>query len=226
MRLLNLQRSDGLQAVWSAHLQRLFEELQIQPGPVAEHVLESLACYCRSFHPQGVRSEDLNLLIARAFCSVGEVATAERVLGSMVPHRRHIQRWLEILTELHHFPELLPWFSAGVIQPADWAGAQLDRMWTLDFSRMKPREMERHELMLYRTVRVMIEKMIGFWDATEGEGTLGLRHLSAFALGEMAGPKGRTLTTSDDWMRYIDDVVRQAAAIRGWSRSPKLLHLE
>ena len=179
MKPVEVQGITRQQDAWSEHLRDVLDELEIPFGTVADNLTASVAMYCRTYHPQGVQSSDLKLLLARAFCSVGDRIAAERVLESMQPHRRHVSRWLEILSELHHFPDLLPYFSLGIIRPADWAGAQLDRMWTLDFGRLHLSEAELHEMMLYRSIRVILEKIFIFWDAADGEGILGLKDLSS-----------------------------------------------
>lgn len=210
---------------WSIHLQDIFQTLEIPPGTLADNLAASVAMYCRTFLPHGVQASDLKLLIARAFCAVGDRAAAGRVLSSMEPHCRHVSRWLEILSELHHFPELLPYFSLGIIRPADWAGAQLDRMWTLDFGRLSLSDSEKHEMMLYRSIRALIEKIFVFWDATDGEGILGLKDLSALNV-EVVGQKKQTLTTAGDLLEYIADLFRQRQLTNQWGAIPTLLNLD
>jgi len=209
---------------WAAHLREIFQSLEIPSGTLADNLAESVALYCRTFHPRGVQSADLKLLIARAFCAVGDRAAARRVLESMQPHCRHIARWLEILSELHRFPELLPYFSLGIVRPADWAGAQLDRMWTIDFGRLVLADSERHEIMLYRSIRALVEKMFVFWDAVRGEGILGLKGLSSLNV-EEGGRKRETLTAEDDLLEYIADLFHQQQAPRNWIAVPTLLNL-
>ncbi|VGO17161.1 hypothetical protein PDESU_05756 [Pontiella desulfatans] len=216
-----LERQDP----WKVHLQEVFAALEIPPGTMADNVAASVAMYCREFHPGGVQRTDLALLIARAFCAVNDRAAAERVLGSMQPHSRHVARWLEILSELHHFPLLLPYFSLGIIRPAEWAGAQVDRMWTLDFGRLALSESERHEMMLYRSIRAIIENMFVFWDATEGEGVLGLKGLAALNVEEGSRCK-QTLTATDDLLEYMADLFRQQMQHRNWQSVPSLMNLD
>ena len=207
------------------HLQRVFQTVEIPPGTLADNISASVAMYCREFHPQGVQDSDLVLLIARAFCAVNDRSAAERVLNSLNPHGRHSARWLEILSELHHFPSLLPYFSRGVIRPADWAGAQLDRMWMLDFDRLILAEDEKHEMVLYRSIRAILEHMFVFWDATEGEGVLGLKGLAALNV-ETQSNHRFTLTKTDDLLDYISDLFIQQKAPRNWRSMPSLLNLD
>ena len=212
------------QDAWTVHVQEIFQSLEIPAGTMADNVSASVAAYCRQFHPSGVQRADLVLLIARAFCAVNDRGAAEHVLGSLKPHNRHSARWLEILSELHHFPALLPYFSVGVIRPADWAGAQVDRMWTLDFSRLQLSDAEKHEMMLYRSIRAIIEHMFVFWDSSNGEGVLGLKGLSALNLIEQPR-SGQTVTASDDLLEYISDLFLQQKKERDWQAVPSLLNL-
>lgn len=211
--------------VWSEHLADLFVSLDIPSGTLADNVAASVAMYCRSFHAGGVRRSDLTLLIARAFCAVNDRAAAERVLGSIKPHDRHVARWLEILSELDRFPTLLPYFSQGVIRPADWAGARLDRMWTLDFDRLMLSAAEKHEMTLYRSIRAILDQMWVFWDATLGEGVLGLKGLASLSLDD-GSRRGSTLTAADDLMDYIGDLFARQQNAREWSATPTLLNID
>ncbi len=225
MKATSFPSLDARPDVWAEHVREIFQAMEIPSGTLADHLIASIAMYCRKFHPLGLQSSEIKLLIARAFCAVGDRAAAECVLNSMQPHGRHVIRWLEILSELHHFPELLPYFSLGIIRPADWAGAQLDRMWTLDFGRLVLTDAERHEIMLYRSIRALVEKMFVFWDATRGEGILGLKGLSALNV-EEGGRKEQTLTSEDNLLEYIADVFKQQSVERRWKTVPSLLNLD
>lgn len=210
---------------WTEHLKTIFQSLEIPPGNLSDSVSTSVAMYCRHYHPRGLRHDDLVLLIARAFCAINERSLAERVLGSVRIHARHIDRWLEILSELHNFPSLLPYFSRGIIRPADWAGAKPDRMWTLDLGRLRLSDAERHEMMLYRSLRAMIENMFVFWDATSGEGVLGLKGLAAFDI-ESNPRQDQTLTAADDLLGFIGTLFQQQMEPRNWQSVPVLLNLD
>ncbi|MBN2684959.1 MAG: hypothetical protein JXR40_06745 [Pontiellaceae bacterium] len=213
------------QEAWTEHLQELFCSLNIPPSPALENLTAAVALYCRQYHPCGVQRADLNLLVARAFCAINDRDCAARVLRSLKPHERHVERWLEVLCELHHFPALLPFFSLGIIRPADWAGAQLDRMWLLDLGRLALSAAEQHEMLLYRSLRSIIENMFVFWDATFGEGVLGLKGLAAFNL-EPQKKRGQTFTSADDLLTFVGDLFLQQQDVRGWRTVPVLMNLD
>jgi len=209
---------------WTRLLEEVFRSQGVPPGLLADSVAAGVGAYCRRHFPRGVKREELVLLAARAFCAVNERGAAARLLESSRPHGRHAERWLEILSERHAFPGLLPYFSRGIIRPADWAGAQLDRMWTLDFGRLSLAEAERHEMLLYRSVRAIIDHMLVFWDATHGAGVLGLMGLGSLRL----EPAGRTRPGSaapGDLMGYVRGLVARGAQRRGWRFVPQVMDL-
>lgn len=222
MSSVSRENEDRQRSIWSAHIAQVLQELKLPATPKSGHLTEAVALYCRHYHPAGVHSSDLALLIARCFCSIDERAAAEQVLSRMEPHARHVERWLEILSELHTFPELLPCFSVGAIRPADWAGAQVDRMWVLDFSRVILTDFEKHEIVLHHSIRALTEAMSAFWDATSGEGVLGLRHLDVLEL----PPAVRDLKGSESWQDFIQAVLSLSATERGWNKVPSMLNLD
>jgi hypothetical protein len=213
------------QDAWSEHLRDIFRTLGLFSGTLTDNVSASVATYCRHYHPNGLRHDDLVLLIARAFCSINEKGLAERALGSVKPHALHKDRWLEILCELDSFPSLLPYFSLGIIRPADWAGAQLDRMWILDLGRLVLCDSERHEIMLYGSLRALIENMVVFWDASKGEGVLGLKGLASFHV-DSNTRQNQTVTSADDLLGYIGSLFLQQQKLRNWAAVPVLLNLD
>jgi len=213
--------------VWVAHFRRIFKEAGIASEETAKHVSESLALYCQEYHPCGVSTADLALLIARTFCSIGDVGSAEKILRGMEPHSRYTKRWLEVLSELHHFPQLLPCFSRGVIRPADWTGAEQDRMWMLDFTRLKLDDCERHEITMFCFIRTMVDRMAVFWDATAGEGVLGVKGLLYLSLQDIRkNPRSKKHPPGKGWIDYIADLLKQQKICRAWRDVPVVISLD
>lgn len=210
---------------WADNLRSLVDRAGISRESVTEHLTLSVAMYCQQHLPHGAKRSDLILLIARAYCSINDRKKAAQILRSIKPHSLHVDRWLEILSELHHFPSLLPYFSTGIVRPADWAGARQDRMWTLDLGRLVLEDAEKHEMMLYRSLRAIIESMLVFWDTTAGEGVLGVKGLAAFNL-EVDVRHRQTLTHPGDLLGYIDGLFRREKERRGWVTVPELLNLD
>jgi len=114
-----------------------------------------------------------------------------------------------------------------VIRPADWAGAEQDRMWTLDFGRLALNESERHEITLFRSIRTVVDKMLVFWDATKGEGTLGVKGLLHLAIVDAKKIKRtKNHPPGKVWIDYISDILRQQAQHRDWQNTPTVISLD
>ena len=97
-------------------------------------------------------------------------------------------------------------------------------MWTLDFGRLTLTDAERHEMMLYRSIRALVEQMFVFWDATGGEGILGLKDLSVMNVGQEEIE--HTLTAPGDLLEYIADLFTRQKEQREWHAIPTLLSLD
>ena len=211
------------QQAWKTYLRTLLEGMQIQDPLPIEHLLFSVALYCQEHYPHGLQEKDAKLLIARALCSLHLRSEATQLIQSMSPHARHPERWLEILTELHQFPKLLPFFSAGILHPADWVGAQVERMWVLDFSKIHISDSERHEILLYRTVRLLIEQTAPIWDSVSGHGVLGIRGLENMHLPPSRYRKRLPPERIPDYIRRL---VQHLQLQRTWEEPPMLITLK
>ena len=98
-------------------------------------------------------------------------------------------------------------------------------MWTLDLGRLVLSDSEKHEMLLYGSLRAMIENMVVFWDATGGEGVLGLKGLASFNV--ESNPRQRqTFTSADDLIEYMSNLFLQQKALRNWQAVPSLLNLD
>ena len=80
-------------------------------------------------------------------------------------------------------------------------------------------------MMVFRSVRVLVEHMFMFWDATSGEGILGLKGLAVQNLGDRKR-RGTTARDTDDLIIYITDLFRKQQEIRNWQAVPALLQLD
>jgi hypothetical protein len=98
-------------------------------------------------------------------------------------------------------------------------------MWTLDFGRLMLTDEERHEIMLYRSVRMLVEAMLVFWDATGGEGVLGLKNLSALTVSGRR-ERGQGNAASGELSDYIGSLLRRHRSLRNWKACPSLLNLD
>jgi len=162
----------------------------------------------------------LSLLMARSFCVIGDSEAAGRILRHDRAHRPHADAWLNLLTVNYPFPELYPLFSARVVRPLDLNS--VGRTWVLDFDAIHLSEADRHELILFQTVRVLTEKVSNVWKKSNGKGSLGikgLRRLTSFM-------RPRSAQTSAQLFDHICDVLTRCASKNGWDQAPAVLQID
>ena len=211
-------RTQTSRHLWSGTIQRLFQTLELQDHAAAPEILESLAVFCQEQPRMPRRS--LSLLMARSFCVIGDSEAAERVLRHDRTHQTHVDSWLNILTAQYPFPELYPLFSARVLRPQ--VLNSVGCAWVLDFDAVDLSEADRHELILFQTVRVMTEKVSNVWKKSTGQGTLGikgLRRLTHFM-------RPRSVQMSTQLFDHIRDVLIRCANENGWDQTPAVLQID
>ncbi len=162
----------------------------------------------------------LSLLMARSFCAVGDSDAAERVLRHDPSHQLHAESWLNVLTAQYPFPELYPLFSARVLRPQDLNS--VGRAWVLDFDAVHLSESDRHELILFQTVRVLTENVSNVWKKSNGQGALGIKGLRR--LTRFMRPRG--VQMSAQLFNHIRDVLTRCSAENGWPQTPTILQID
>ena len=199
--------------LWSGYVQQLFQTLEIQDRAAAPDITESLAVFCQ----QNTRMPEhtLSLLMARSFCATGDAEAAGRILRHDRAHRSHAESWLEVLSAEYPFPELYPLFSSRALRPQNLTSA--GTVWVLDFDKVRLTEADRHELILFQTVRVLTEKVSNVWKKTNGQGTLGIKGLARLTKFVRGRQPARQLTG------HIHDVLALRAQKNGWSATPSVL---
>ncbi len=204
--------------LWSGTIHRLFQTLELQNHAAVSEISESLAVFCQEQPRMPKRS--LSLLMARSFCVIGDSEAAERVLRHDQTHQLHANSWLNVLTDQYPFPELYPLFSARVLRPQDLSSA--GRAWVLDFDAVHLSEADRHELILFQTVRVLTEKVSNVWKKSNGQGALGIKGLRR--LTNFMRPRGTQMSVQ--LFEHIHDVLARCADENGWDQVPAVLQID
>lgn len=213
-------RSDTARRLWAEHLQRQIEALNLSDCSTAHEISEGLAAFCEQ-HPY-VAGRTLSLLMARSFCATGNRDAAARVLENDQAHCRYAERWLEALSAEYPFPDLYPLFSSRVLRPFRLATAGSRAVWVLDLRKISLSDADRHEMILMKTLRVLVENVSNVWKKTDGQGTLVIKGLSSLT-GFIPLVSG---SSSSQIPGYLQGVLRRCAARNGWADVPSLLLLE
>jgi hypothetical protein len=202
--------------LWSGTVQRLFQTLELSDRAAAPDITESLSVFCQ--HHAQMPGHTLSLLMARSFCVTGDAEAAGRILRHDRTHRPHAASWLNVLSAEYPFPELYPLFSSRALRPQNLTTA--GTVWVLDFDAVRLTEADRHELILFQTVRVLTEKVSNVWKKTDGQGTLGIKGLARLTKFMRGCHPARQLTG------HIGDVLALRAKKNGWSSAPAVILLD
>ena len=204
--------------LWSGTIQRLFQTLELQDHTAASEISESLAVFCQA-QPR-IPERSLSLLMARSFCAIGDSEAAERVLCHDPAHQPHADSWMTVLTAQYPFPELYPLFSARVLRPQDLSS--VGQTWVLDFDAITLSEADRHELILFQTVRVLTEKVSNVWKKSNGQGALGIKGLRRMT--RFLRPRGAQMNTQ--LVDHICDILVRCANENKWDQVPAVLQID
>jgi hypothetical protein len=202
--------------LWSGTVQQLFQTLELSDRAAAPDITESLAVFCQ--HHAHMPGRTLSLLMARSFCATGDAEAAGRILRHDRTHRPHAASWISVLSAEYPFPELYPLFSSRALRPQRLASA--GTVWVLDFDAIGLTEADRHELILFQTVRVLTEKVSNVWKKSDGLGTLGIKGLARLTKFIRGRRPARQLTGR------IGDVLALCAKKNGWSSVPAVILLD
>jgi len=149
---------------------------------------------------EGVDSGYLVLLAVQAMSSVGEPETARRLLV----------------------------FGSGLVHPAEWDVTGGGDVWTLDLRRVMFAGDAPVELIFFNTLAMIVESLAEVWDATGGDGVLGLRHVYDSAVALLG--EDRPAQAIRSIAREIRDTCRarleRAQRERGWDTVPTVMNLD
>lgn len=208
-------RTEG-RRVWSGYVNRIFRTLELADRPAAREISESLAVFCQS-QPH-LPGHSLSLLMARSFCMTGDREAAVRILKSDRAHRSYAGSWLEVLSDEYPFPELFPLFSARVLRPLQLASAG-GRLWVLDLDRIGLSDADGHEIILFQTLRALVQAVSNVWKKTEGCGALGVKGLPRLA-------RLMRARDTEPLAEHLRAVLELTAEKNGWRCVPEILLLD
>lgn len=204
--------------LWSGTVQRLFQALDLDTRASSGEIAESLAVFCQEQPP--VNTRGLSLLAARSFCAAGDREAANCILCHDRAHRTYADSWLDMLSAETPFPELYPLFSARVLHPLRLASA--GTVWVLDFDRIHLRDADRHEMILFQTVRVLAEKISVVWKRADVPGALCVKGIERLI--DFLRPRGTQ--TASQLLDHLRDVLACQAQQHGRSAAPAVLLLD
>lgn len=122
-------------------------------------------------------------------------------------------------------------FGSGLVSPSVWEASGGDRIWVLDLRRLAVDSGVQIELALFRCLDAAIAAMADVWDASAGQGRLGLRHVGVTAerlLGDAGRPQDRRSRAAftRELLHHSRARLDALSSQRHWSHTPEVLSLD
>jgi hypothetical protein len=167
-------------------------------GWAVEEVARAIEHLLADVAPGGfVDARTLNFLAARALQAVGAAGSARHLLL----------------------------YGSGMVKPSEWTVTGDQAVWVLDLKQLTVAGEARLELVLFRCMHLIIETMADLWDASRGDGVLGLRHVCE-AAADLLGEPGRTASVNGlttEILASCGEKLEQLRQSRGWTTSPRVM---
>ena len=192
-------------------------------GQQADHIAAGVALFCAEQGFVVLKRADLLLLAAKGLSGIGRDKEAEELLLRDQIYGPYVRCWLGGFEQIDSFASLFPFFSRGVIMPGRWSGLQNQNMWILDLSRLMVLEEELHEIMVYRSIKLLLKQLVVLWDADRGRGVLGIRGIKSEGMQKLFDISQRAGIGTV--VAYIEDVLNRERDSRDWTVRPDVMML-
>jgi len=119
-------------------------------------------------------------------------------------------------------------FGSDLVRPVEWEVTGRAAMWVLDLKRITVEDGAPLEMVLFRSLNIILEALAELWDSSEGSGILGLRHVSLSAAALLGG--GARQRDVSSLGREIKAAclkkLEQLGERRRWTSAPQVLDLD
>jgi len=197
------ERLNGTSIV--SHIQSVLEEncgdaLELDAGQASE-LATAVASFVEEYQDSGafVDSGYLVMLASRALSSLGQKQAAHRLVV----------------------------FGSGLVRPSEWEVTGDEEVWTLDLRQMTVRDDAPLELVFFSSLNIVLGSIVDVWDASEGRGVLGLRHVCSTASALLSGGKPRAVSAlADEIRKTCEAKLKQVHGERKWRHVPAVMNLD
>ncbi|MBI3985657.1 MAG: hypothetical protein HY343_01955 [Lentisphaerae bacterium] len=219
-----------LEGLWQAHVREQVDSVCRAPGRPGHAVALGVTEYLKGrSRLDGIRSEELLCIVCRALWSLGEEASARQLWEEKARAFGAGGALADLLLDAR-VPVAL---SAGLIGRRvvrAWASAvfRAETLWVVDMERLVTAAGTDLELAVFKALTVLMDGLGCVWDATQGEGVLGLRCLGRAAQRLCPGARGRRrrCLLQRDILGLIREKLEQRRLLKHWAASPQIVRLE
>ncbi len=219
-----LEEPKGPSVQFEEFCRHLAEEVQsacqgIVPPQHAGDIARGVAAYLAERGVQSFSSEYLALLIGRALRGAGDESAAKHLAELKLKGGQPA----ELVDQLLLFDEVSPviWnlFSSGLVRPTRWASGGESTVWVLDLNKLEAEPGECLELSFQLVIRAVLSVLAQVWDASSGEGALGLKGLQRTE-------EGKGERWSKEVGRFCSSVLEKIRTEREWQAVPRVVTVD
>lgn len=212
-----------IEMAWHEPLLDVLQSVPDMCPEEANHIARGAAVFCVEAGFVVLKRADLLLLAAKGLSGLGRHTDAENLLMRDQDYGSFVRCWLGGFEQIDSFASLFPFFSRGVIAPGRWSGLQNQTMWILDLNRLMVAEKELHEMLVYRSMQLLLKELVVLWDVDCGRGVLGIRgHHSDVMRRLFEMPKSKDMGAM---VAYIEHVLDREQSLRDWVTRPDVMML-
>lgn len=119
-------------------------------------------------------------------------------------------------------------FGSGMVRPSEWEVTGGSEVWTLDLKQMTVADATSLELVVFNTLNIVLDSVTDVWDASNGNGVLGLRHVCDTAAGLLGVSRNSKAVAdlSNEIVRVCGLKLEKVGRSRGWETCPQVMNLD
>lgn len=193
----------------------------------AREIARGVTAYCSGFmSEQGVSSDYMALLLSRALWCLGEKDLARDLVDRQHLDSKQVDLFLSSPEGAAVSVDTWSLMDSRLVRPSQWDVENQATVWVLDFARIKMAPDDFVELVFLQGLRILLERTAEIWDATGGQGVLGLKGLREWlAVRKKAGPRS-TRASMEEIGAFCRDVMMKNREKRAWAACPRVIHLD
>ena len=166
------------------------------------------------------------LLLSRALWCLGEKDLARTLVDRQQLDAKQADLFLSSPEGAAVSVDAWSLMDSRLVRPSEWAVENQSTVWVLDFARIKMEPQDFVELVFLQGLRILLERTAEIWDATGGQGVLGLKGLREWlAVRKKAGPRS-VRGSMEEIGAFCRDVMTKNRAKRAWATCPRVITLD
>ena len=119
-------------------------------------------------------------------------------------------------------------FGSGMVRPSEWVVTGDQAIWVLNLKDIALREDASLEIIFFKGIQVVLDSIADVWDASGGDGIMGLKHVCLAASSLLGAPRNSKAVQKlcEEIREICIGKLQQIGRERGWHAEPFVLNLD